>query len=365
MKKIIIAVIVVLAGALIGLKYFASREQAPVARPAGQAQQTDAQGVALPAAATDSPVVSQESTYIPDRASGTYELLTMPPAIMALKGSCEGGSPKDIMESHGKVWGYFTGRRAAFDAKKTQEMYDFMGSYYACLAAARQDITICNELPGEAEKDGVKVDVAMSPLGSCRTKAGLFLFRAYIAGRAKDTQNCMGYLSDWNATNLARISPPDFCAAAAKGPEAIMAYTKEKMPEMYSMAENLMAFSRKACGADPVCLNNNTLWEGIKSGNPEKCPASLVPLCSALVQKSQVPCAEIVFEMSRKYCAYHKDLVKGSGGFAGFTSDEAKEQVRELMQKKAEEERQRKEQESTTKQVNERVRKLVGKQGGD
>lgn len=364
MKKPVIIVVILLAAALAALKFYSSKSEVPVtvAPAAGQAQPEQA-GVALPEGATSYAASQMESVYVPTHTMGSYETLTLPPAALMLKGACEGGSPKEMMENHNKTWGYFTGRRISFDGKKSQALYDLMGEYYACLAAARQDITVCNELPGEAEKDGFKVTLGDSPMGYCRSKAGFFLFKAYIAGRAKEQTNCMGYLTDWDSANLARISPPEFCAAAAQGPEKISAYASARLPDIWPMAEKMLAFSKKVCGNDQSCMANNSLWEGIKGANPDRCPEAFKPHCSALAEKSQVPCVSILMDMSRKYCGYLKDLVKAGGGYAGMTAEEVKEDLRRVAEQKAEEERLRKEHEAITKDVNIRAKKSMGKQG--
>lgn len=360
-----IGVVVVLAAALIGLKYFASKQQSAAPQQAAQTGQPEQQGVALPTGAKDYSAATAESVYVPTQAMGSYEMFTLPQAVMSIKGACEGGSPKEIMENHGKTWGYFTGRRIAFDTKRNHEMYSFVANYYSCLAMARQDITICNELPGEAERDGVKLTLDDSPLGMCRTRAGDLLFRAYVAGKAKDQQNCMGYLALWDAKDQGRISPPEFCAAAAQGPEKFTEYGREKMGQFFAIGEKMMAFTKKVCGSDQECLLNNAAWEGIRTGSPSKCPPHLASHCAALAEKTQVPCVDILMDMSRKYCGYYKELLKTGGGYAGITADEVKEDLREKAQKKAEEDRLRKEQEAVTKQTNERVKKMIGKQGGN
>ncbi|OGR79077.1 MAG: hypothetical protein A2X32_11185 [Elusimicrobia bacterium GWC2_64_44] len=365
MKKIIIGVVVLLAAALIGLKFFASKEQAAVQRPASQDGQQEQQGVALPSAAKDYSAVATESVYVPTQAMGSYEMFTLPAPVMALKGACEGGSPKEIMEAHGKTWGHFTGRRAAFDTNQKQEIYTYIASYYSCLALARQDITTCNELPGETEANGFKITLDDSPLGLCRGMAADMLFRAYVAGKAKDQQNCLAYIGQWEPTDQGRVSAPEFCEAAAKGPEKFTEYGREKMPQYFGIGEKMMAFTKKVCGSDPVCLANNGLWEGIRTGSPGKCPPAKVPHCTALAEKNQAPCVDIIMEMSRRYCVHYKALVKGSGGYMGMTPDEVKEDLRLKAQKKAEEEKTRKELDVITKQTNERVRKLIGKQGGE
>ena len=300
MKKIMIGVVVLLAAALIGLKYFAAKKQADVTRPAAPAE-SEQQGVALPAASTSYVIPNTAVTYTPVQATGSYELLTLPADALALKGACEGGSPKEIMANHGKTWGYSTGRRNSFEPKKTQEMYNYIWEYYACLAASRQDNAVCSELPGDVVKDGVKFGVPMnisgallSPMAQCREKTVIFLFKAYVAGKSKDQQNCMDYVNEWDAENLSRISPPEFCEAAGQGPEKALAYVKLKMPNVYPMAEKMLAFSKKVCGSDSGCLSNNELWEGIKNGIPDKCPAAYRPNCAALAQKDPAPCLSVL-----------------------------------------------------------------------
>jgi hypothetical protein len=359
MKKSIIIVVVMLAAALAALKYYSSKDQLAVPATAVNTEQVQ-EGVALPEGAASVVAPSSEYVYTPSANQGTYDSLTMPPAAMTVKGACKDGSISEIMANHGKTWGYFTGRRAAFTPKRSQDIYTEIGNYYACLASARHDITICGELPGDADQDGIKVELFDSPQGQCRMNAGFFLFKAYVAGKAKEQQNCMGFLSIWTNDHLARISPPDFCAAAAKGIEPVTAYIKEKTPDMYPMAEKKMPSSKKVCGSDKACLANYDMWEGIKSGNPDKCPPEYKPHCAALAQKSQVPCVDILTNMSRMYCSYYKDLLKSGGGYAGLTPEEVAEELRQAAEKKAEADRQRKEAEKITKDVNTKVKKMMG-----
>ncbi len=362
MKKPIIIVVVLLAAALAALKYYSSKSQEAVtAPPAGQATQ-ETQGVALPAGATEYAVPSgSEYVYVPSPGQGTYDSLTLPSPALALKGACEGGSIRDIIAEHGKSWGYFTGRRYAIGPEKSRDLYALIGDYYACLAASRQDVTFCNDLPGDAEQNGLRVELADSPLGFCREKAGLFLFRAYVAGKAPDRGNCLGFIATWHGRDQNRISAQDLCAAAAKGPAALTEYSRSKLGDMAVKGEKIMAFSRGVCGSDPACLANNGVWEGVRTGDARKCPENFRPHCSALAQKNQAPCVDILEALSRKYCSYTKNL--RAGGMLGMTEEEVSEQVRQEKEKKAAEERQRKEMDAITQQVNTRIKQISGGQG--
>lgn len=369
MKKLIIGAVIILAAALLGLKYFAAKNQ-PVPPSPTSGIPTEQQGVALPAGAKDSVAPGSMSSYTPPQATGNFELLALPAAALDLKGACEGGSPKEIMENHGKTWGYFTGRRIAFDPPKTQAIYNYVWEYYACTAASRQDSAACSELPGDVIKDAVRFvgspglpGKPMSLMEQCRRKTVDFLFKAYVAGKAKEYQNCMDHVSGWEEADLARISAPDFCALAALGPEKVVEYLKAKMPEARDLIEKEMGFSKKACGSDAECLAGYQLWEGLSTGNSAKCPDAYKPNCAALLQKSPAPCAAILADMSKKYCAHLKEQLKNSGGYTGVTPEEVKEALAAAARKKAEEEQLRKQEEATTKQINENARKLMGKKG--
>ncbi len=378
MKKIITGVVVLLAAALIGLKYFAAKNQIGMPQPAPQSR-PEQEGVALPPGSTSYAPISSMPTYTPAQGTGNYELIALPAAALDLKGACEGGSPKEIIENHGKTWGYFTGRRNSFDPPKTQEMYNHIWDYYACTAASRQDSSICNELPGENVKDAARFGVPsynhpeveakfgtlMTPVAQCRSKTVGFLFMAYVAGKVKDQQNCNEYLSETSSDFQARVFPTEFCTAMGQGREKSLAYVKEKIPDLYPTAEKMLPASKKACGSNPECLAYSGLWEGITTGNPAKCPDAYKPNCAALLQKSPAPCAVILADMSKKYCGYYKDLVKHGGGFVGVTPEEVKAALEAEAAKKKEEERLRKQEEAATKQINEKVRKLMGKKGGE
>lgn len=375
MKKIFIGVVVLLAAALIGLKYLTSKKQAgaPSVMPGLQAEQ---QGVALPAGATGYVTADSAAPYSPaQEGSGNYETLSLPAAALGLKGACEGGSPKEIMENLGKTWGYSTGRRNAFEPKHTQEMYNFVWEYYSCLASAHQDITICNDLPGEPPKEALKfgslrrakppavVAVDIPPAEQCREKNLVFLFKAYVAGKTKDQQNCMSFIGEGSSEDLGKFSPGEFCEVAAQGPEKVLAYFKKKVPEDSLDVELKMAFSRSVCGSDAECLTKYAIWEGIKTGNPDRCPADYKLNCAALEKKSPAPCSAILDQMSGKYCGYYKNLLKAGSGYVGVTPEEVKEKLRLEAVKKAEAELLRKEQEAAIKQINEKARKIIGKKG--
>ncbi len=361
---------------MVGLKYFAAKNQVGMPQPATQPQ-AEQQGVALPPGSTDYIPPSPMPTSA--QATGSFEQLALPAAALDLKGACEGGSPKEIMENHGKTWGYFTGRNLAIEPIKTQDIYNHIWDYYACTAASRQDSSICSELPGENVKDvakfGVpsfenpkvdsKIGAFMTPMDLCRKKTVLFLFKAYAAGKAKDQRNCLDFVSEQPSEGQPPLfaNPAEFCTAVSKGFDSAFSYIKKKMPQAYPPAERLMAITADVCGSDAACLADHDLWTGLFTGNPAKCPDAYKPNCAALLQNSPGPCAPILADMSQKYCAYRKEQMKKSGGFFGVTPEEVKESLAEAARKKAEEERLRKQEETTTKQVNEKVRKLMGKKG--
>ena len=374
MKKVIIGVVVLLAAALIGLKFMSQKVPSgqPSPAPGLSAEQ---QGVALPAGSAVNLTPEPSASYAPMQATGSYETLTLPSFALELKGVCEGGSPRDIMANHGKTWGYFTAQRNSFEPKKTQEMYNYVWDYYTCLAAARQDISVCSELPGEPPKDALKFGVPMKPKGDepvaaaftpmmqCREKNTVLLYMAYVAGKNKDQQNCVGYVNEWFSEDLARISPTEFCTVAAQGPGKTLAYLKEKLPDSASDVERAQGFSKSACGSKAECLVKYAMWEGLSTGNADKCPAGYKLSCAAIEQKSPAPCAGILSDMSRKYCSYYKELLKHGSGFAGVTAEEVKENLKRLAEKKKEEENLRKINEASVKQLNEKVRKMTGKTG--
>lgn len=362
MKRNIIIVVVILAAALAVLKYLASRGQDEAASVPSQQEQAP-EGVSLPEGAMDYGDIPSESVYAHSQASGSYDTLTLPDAALSLKGACKGGSPKDMVEDHGKVWGYFTGERISFNQDQSKAMYEFFGDYYACMAAARKDLSYCNNLPGDIESEGMKIDLVDSPMGYCREKAGSFLFMAYVAGKIKERSVCSGYVSDWDSRNISRVSIPDFCDAAAKGPEAVTGYTRENLPDILPMAERLFPFGKRACKSDPVCLNNNAIWEGLRTGKASGCPVSHRAHCGALLKESQVPCVAVLTAMSKKYCDFRDRMRKDGLDFIGMTDSEVKEELRKRAEEKAEKEKRRKEEDARTKEINSRIKKMLGTEG--
>ncbi len=368
MKIKIVIVVLVLAVAFAALKFMSSRK-APVtpAAPGPQVTQQEDQGVPLPAGATGQVPVSEVSTpgYIPPVAPVDYSGLTLLPGAMEAKGACEKGSPKEIIAAHGRMWGYFMGQNVGFNPDQSRRVYDYISEYYACASMSRGDVSLCDLLPGEAAQDSVKVEYGASPLARCRERAVPLLFRAYLAGKTNNVSVCQSELGDWYPANAAKVSQPDFCAAAAQGPSALAAYLTQKIPEFPSARGVYLPDSLSSCGGDQNCRNNFSVYKALKAGSADSCPENLKPFCNAFIDKTRAACAPIINEMSKDYCASLADANKRSKGFAGLTPDQVKEELKAQAAKKAEEDKRLKDNASTTKDINERVRAIMKKKGGE
>jgi len=362
MKTKIIAVVIVLAAALGTLMYVSSRKRAELPPPPQTAAPQAEQGVALPAGATEysAPAsVAPISTYIPSAGPADYSKLSLIPAAMAAKGTCEKGSPKDIIEAHGRVWGYFMGQNVGFNPDQTDKTYQLLSEYYACASMARGDDSLCDSLPGEAQQGNVTVALSQSPQFMCKQKAAPILFRAYLAGRTTNLGACQAELNDWYPDNVAKVSPPDFCSSAAKGPASLASYLASKMPQSASMSRMYLPASASSCGGDRDCQVNYSLYKAFSDGSPAGCPPALRPYCSALMERTQAACAPILDELSKNYCSSLADASRRSKGYVGMTPDQVKADIQLQAQKKSDADKQHQENEKSMKILNQNVKTMM------
>lgn len=358
MKKFIIGVVTVLAVVLIGLKFYSAKQPAPV-----QVQETAPQvGVSLPAAATASPEVPASGAGLPQQPIG-YSGLSFPPMTPLIKGACENGSPKEILDNHGKTWGYAAVKNVGLDLQHSQKIYDYLSSYYACASVVRGDAYLCNMLPAEALSSVSKADSFAAPMNICRQKAVAVLFRAYLAGKISDPAACQMEVGNWDPANLDRVSPIDFCAAAAKGPDSAYQYLNSKVPENAAMERAYLPSSRSSCsGAGSLpCGEFYAIYKALRDGDPGACPRDSRIYCEAFLGKTQAPCTPILEDMSKAYCAYTAEVLKKSNGYIGLTPEQVQATVKQKAVEKAAADKLRKQEEQSEKDVNQHLRKVVGK----
>lgn len=99
-----------------------------------------------------------------------------------------------------------------------------------------------------------------------------------------------------------------------------------------------------------------------KAGSAEGCPADYGALCSAFVSRSEASCSALLAKLGSSYCACLADAQKRAGGYAGYSPEELQAAFKRDEAVKAAEERLRLENAKITEEINQRVRKLMGKQ---
>ncbi len=93
------------------------------------------------------------------------------------------------------------------------------------------------------------------------------------------------------------------------------------------------------------------------------CPADRNALCSAYLSRSEASCSALLTKLESSYCGFLAKAQKRAGGYAGFSPEEVKAALKKKEDDKAEAERRRLENEKITEEINQRVRKLMGKTG--
>ena len=359
MKKWAILIVVVLAAALLIVQYSSEKKKGAMhpgttATPAGEDV-----GVALPSDASK-PVTDPMNNFIPQSGGGP---LSIPLIQTSYKGACEGGSLKDMLETHDKYWGTFA-KDTPFNSDETRKMYGMMEDYVACHSAARADVSLCDSLPGSANKDGIKVTLESSPSFVCRKKATMVFFEAYQAGRIKDDSSCRLSLANWDQADLAHFSAPKVCELLAKGPGNVWTYLVESFapaPEAPGRIAAEFPVKEGDCKKDEECLLKLRLYNAAKNDRPNDCPVGYKAQCQALAERSTVPCDKILQDMSKFYCDSVARVKKTTGGYIGASKEEIAEDIRKTKEAKLEAEARKKEQEKLQAEVNTRIKEVLKK----
>lgn len=362
MKKWAILSIVVLAAALLILQYAAEKKKNPT-QPAGTSVPSAEQpeGVALPAEAGKQAAVQAVDGFVPQGGGGA---LSLPFVQTSYVGACQGGSLKEMLETHGRYWGTFA-KDTPFNPAETKKMYEYLEDFVTCQAAARTDVSLCDSLPGPDEKDGIKVTLDSSPSFVCRKKIVTLLFEAYQAGNVKGDAYCRLAMSSWDPADLARFSVPDLCEALAKGPENAAPY----MEKVYSpipqngLDKLAMEFPVKEsdCKRDQDCLTKFRLYSAVKKGRPSDCPSEYRAQCQALTERSAVPCDKTLQDMSKFYCTSVERVKKTTVGYIGMSKEAIAEDIKKAKAAKLEAENMRKEQDRLQGEINKQVKEALKK----
>lgn len=393
MKKWVILVLVLLGCLLLAMQYLMNKK-APGPVPPGTTAQGEPTGVPLPPSATG---YGMPEMPLPPPADtlGDPNQLNLPDVVTAYKGACDGGSLAEMKATHNRYWG-LRAKETPFNPDDTKKMYGFVADYIGCVAVARESPVLCNTLPPakppekpEAagrpeqqpppmEKDGLRPN--------CRRKVNSVMFIAYVAGKSKNSDACRAVLAGWKPEILAKVSETEFCAAAAKGMDAVNDYMqkavgkkKKKIVKKDERARQRFSSSESACEGNAECLNGVRLYNAIKSGDSSRCPP-LLPrkeqggkspagatkgadsFCEAAITKSAQSCEPIIKEMSKFYCAAMEKTKKKTGGFIGMSKAEIDNAIAQKKLQIAEEDRRKKESDKIGIEVNQNVRKILKKE---
>jgi hypothetical protein len=361
MKKWTILVIVVLAGILLALQYVVEKKKSAVQSGGAMPALEEPVGVALPEGATTY-MARQAENSMPEVGGAVYGSIVLPTIQTAYKGACEGGSLREMLGTHDKYWGFFAWD-TPFTQAETQKMYGFLADYVACHAVARTDASLCDALPGPAEKKGYKVTLDMTPSFKCREKTVEVLFAGFRSGLVKEDFSCRATVSSWAPEYVAKVSVPELCSKLSVGRKDAAAYLLEifKQPGAEEWINAGFPIKEAECKKEDNCMKRYVLYNGINTGKPQKCGADYAPHCQALAERTTVPCDKILQNMSEFYCASVKRVKKVTGGYIGMTKEEIAADIERNKAAKAEADTVKKEQEKAQEEVNKRVKEMLGK----
>lgn len=98
-----------------------------------------------------------------------------------------------------------------------------------------------------------------------------------------------------------------------------------------------------------------------KAGSAEGCPGGQGALCSAFASRSEASCSALLAKLGASYCSSLAAAQRRTRGYAGFSPEELRAAFQKDEDRKTAEARLRLENEKITEEINQRVRKLMGK----
>ncbi len=366
MKKWSILIIVALAAVLLAMQYLMEKKRAAVPAAGPQAGPAEQLGVALPAGATSYQLPAAVDNYVPEAGGGAAygSAIYLPFIQSSYKGACEGGALNDMLATHDKAWGFFAAG-TTFSTDETSRMYAMLSDYVSCNAAARTDVSLCDSLPGAAEKDGRKINAEITPNFTCRKKLSSLFFEAYLAGNIQGDSYCRLGLTDWDKEDLAKVSVPELCGALAAGPAGAAPFLLKAFapapPEAPARIAVQFPQNSGDCRKDQECLAKYALYSALKNGRAQDCPKAYQAQCRALLERSTIPCEKLLQDMSKFYCGAVARVKKATGGFVGLTPDQIKAEIEKAKAAKAQEDVTRKEMQKLDEEVNKRAREMLNK----
>jgi hypothetical protein len=278
------------------------------------------------------------------------------------RGLCRGGSLNDMLTSHGRVWGY-EARHGSFREKESMDVYNQLAGYLACVGLAHRAPEFCDYLPGE--NNGAGVGIFESPNYACRERYMNISFPGFAAGREKSEDACSILLTGRNLAGTPRMQSSDFCAAAAKGMEAVCpAFSPAYGPKAEEQCRRFLPGADGDCGSDEACRSRLAVYKAMKAGVAADCPEKDRGLCGAFLSKSEATCSVLLVNLGTSYCGYLSSAQKRAKGYAGMTAEEVAEAVRAEAEERVREKARRAESDRITEEVNKRVRRMMGKPDG-
>jgi hypothetical protein len=275
------------------------------------------------------------------------------------RGLCKGGSLNEILSSHGRVWGYGA-RHGSFREKESLEIYGLLAQYLACVGLARRAPEFCDYLPGE--NDAAGVGFYESPNYDCRDRYMNVSFAGFAAGREKSEEACAILLTSRNLAEGPRVRSAEFCAAAAKGMEAVCpALAASLGAKRAAECRRALPAGDSDCGSDGECRARLAAYRAMKAGDGAACQEKDRELCGAFLSGSEASCSVLLVRLGKAYCDYLASAQKRAKGYAGLTTEEAAEAIRAEAAEKVLEEARRVEIKRITDEVNSRARKMMGR----
>lgn len=355
MKKGMIVVVVLLFASVLFLKYIQRKSAGEKRIASPVSSELKDEGISLPDGARSYDLKDDINIHTVRKLaslSERYGSISM----------CENGSVDKILKNYSKLWGYgHSTERLIKSGKKNEKLHEMVKDLFVCVGLVNGDYSYCDNLPKGYVKFGSakeKIHAGESIGDKCEEKMSDITCMGYMSGMLKESSHCEKYFfpslnEDSDEINIfENIPKKDVCNMAGEGLEKFCEVAVKAYPGL-DRNKCLIFFPRKKSdcrksgdkGEREECLETAQMYDAFKKGDHRKCPNEYKDLCNVFFSHSSKACESIARRLSKTYCDYTAEINKAGA----------------MEREKIEKERRKKENEAALKKINERVRKILGK----
>lgn len=315
MKKLAIAILLILMIVLLFLQYLYKKENVKNIPTVEKKTENVQEGVPLPPEASDLSKVNITSAS-PSRAKQTTTIDKVDEPVPEHIAGCSHNSIPLILQDYGTIWGdnpkgYVNKRKYVFTSQEVLKIKDLIARYYACRAIVDASDATCSELPHKGDSKST------SMTEYCKDYYTYASFAAFMSGKAKDQFACSNYWNRIKSYTPKELKENVFCKAASNGlPNLCDSMSGQGLDSYKGLCYNVFPKTPDGCVNSPIknltstssvdCKGLYALYNGINSSDPSACPDAYKEICAALISNTNGECTKIKDKLVITYCDIYK-----------------------------------------------------------